>query len=75
MPFGIGMTELIVILLIVLLLFGAKRLPDLAAGLGGAVNNFRKAMKGEEDTKTIEGKSAESDRVPSSSSSKTETKS
>lgn len=75
MPFGIGMTELIVILLIVLLLFGAKRLPDLAAGLGGAVNNFRKAMKGEEDTKTIEGKTAESDRVPSSSSAKTETKS
>lgn len=71
MPFGIGMTELIVILLIVLLLFGAKRLPDLAAGLGGAVNNFRKAMKGEEDTKTIEGKRAEDERVPSSTKSET----
>lgn len=74
MPFGIGMTELIVILLIVLLLFGAKRLPDLASGLGGAVNNFRKAMKGDEDTKTIEGKRASDDRVPSDSS-KSETKS
>jgi len=74
MPFGIGMTELIVILLIVLLLFGAKRLPDLASGLGGAVNNFRKAMKGDEDTKTIEGKRASDDRVPSDAS-KSETKS
>ncbi len=74
MPFGIGMGELVVILLIVLLLFGARRLPDLAAGLGGAVNNFRKAMKGEDDVKTIEGKTADGDRVPTPPS-KTETKS
>ncbi|MCC7072426.1 MAG: twin-arginine translocase TatA/TatE family subunit [Deltaproteobacteria bacterium] len=74
MPFGIGMGELVVILLIVLLLFGARRLPDLAAGLGGAVNNFRKSMKGEDDTKTIEGKTADGDRVPTPPS-KTETKS
>lgn len=73
MPFGIGMGELVVVLLIVLLLFGARRLPDLAAGLGGAINNFRKAVKGEEDTKTIEGKTAEGDRVPTPPS-KTETK-
>ena len=74
MPFGIGMGELVVVLLIVLLLFGARRLPDLASGLGGAINNFRKAMKGEEDTKTIEGKTADGERVPSPPS-KTETKS
>ena len=40
---GIGMTELIVILVIVLILFGAKRLPDLASGLGKAIKNFKKA--------------------------------
>lgn len=73
MPFGIGMGELVVILLIVLIFFGARRLPDLAAGLGGAVNNFRKAMKGDDDTKTIEGKTADSERVPTPPS-KTETK-
>lgn len=41
--FGLGMQELIVILVIVLVLFGAKRLPELASGLGKAIKNFKKA--------------------------------
>lgn len=40
---GIGMTELIIILVIVLVLFGAKRLPELASGMGKAIKNFKKA--------------------------------
>ncbi len=40
---GVGMTELIIILVIVLVLFGAKRLPELASGLGKAIKNFKKA--------------------------------
>jgi len=43
--FGIGAQELLLILLIVLVLFGAKRLPDLARGLGTALREFRKAAK------------------------------
>ncbi len=39
-----GMSELLVILAIVLLLFGAKRLPELASGLGKAIKNFRRGM-------------------------------
>jgi sec-independent protein translocase protein TatA len=43
--FGIGVQELLVILLIVLVLFGAKRLPELAKGMGTALREFKKAAK------------------------------
>ena len=39
--FGLGPTELIIIAVIILLLFGAKRLPDIGKGLGGAIREFR----------------------------------
>jgi sec-independent protein translocase protein TatA len=52
--FGLGIWELALIFGIVLLLFGARRLPDIASGLGGAINNFKKAMKEGEDTKPID---------------------
>ncbi|MDO9289350.1 MAG: twin-arginine translocase TatA/TatE family subunit, partial [Thermodesulfovibrionales bacterium] len=38
------MPELIVILVIVIVLFGAKRLPELASGIGKAIKNFKKSM-------------------------------
>jgi sec-independent protein translocase protein TatA len=41
--FGLGMQELIIILVIVTILFGAKRLPELAEGLGKAIRGFKKA--------------------------------
>jgi len=44
--FGLGMSELIVIFLIVFLLFGAKALPEIAKGLGQAIKMFRGEMKG-----------------------------
>ena len=43
--FGIGAQELLLILLIVLVLFGAKRMPELAKSLGSALREFRKAAK------------------------------
>jgi len=43
--FNIGMPELIIILVIILLLFGASRLPELAKSLGKAVSEFKKGMK------------------------------
>ncbi|MBI3319466.1 MAG: twin-arginine translocase TatA/TatE family subunit [Candidatus Omnitrophica bacterium] len=45
----LGFGELIVILAIVLLFVGAKRLPELARSLGQAVREFQKALKGDHD--------------------------
>lgn len=43
--FGLGTGELVLILLVILLLFGAKRLPDLARGLGKSIQEFKRASK------------------------------
>jgi sec-independent protein translocase protein TatA len=41
----IGVSELLIILLILILLFGARKIPDLARGLGEGIRNFRSGMK------------------------------
>lgn len=46
--FGLGMQELVIILIIVFFLFGAKRLPEMGKGIGEGIRNFKKSMKGEE---------------------------
>lgn len=43
--FGMGPWELLVVFLVILLLFGAKRLPEIAQGMGKGIREFRKAMK------------------------------
>jgi sec-independent protein translocase protein TatA len=41
--FGIGMSELIIILIIVLIIFGAGKLPEIGSGIGKGIRNFKKA--------------------------------
>ena len=53
--FGIGMPELIIILVIILIIFGAGKLPEIGAGMGKAIKNFKGA--------TAEGEKKESDRI------------
>jgi len=53
---GIGVTELLIILAIVLLLFGTKKLRNIGGDLGGAIKNFRTSMKEGEGEKS-EGES------------------
>jgi sec-independent protein translocase protein TatA len=42
---SLGLPELLIILVIVILIFGANRLPGLARGMGSAVKNFKEGMK------------------------------
>ncbi len=45
-----GLTEILIIFLIILILFGAKRIPDLAKGLGSSIKNFKNGIQGQDET-------------------------
>ncbi|HMK33506.1 MAG TPA: twin-arginine translocase TatA/TatE family subunit [Desulfomonilaceae bacterium] len=47
-----GPSELILILLIVVMLFGAKRIPEIMGGLGKGIKNFKKSMEGDDGEPT-----------------------
>jgi sec-independent protein translocase protein TatA len=47
--FGLGMPELIVILVIILIIFGAGKLPEIGSGIGRGIKNFRKATQEEQE--------------------------
>ena len=53
--FGLGMTEILIILLLVLLLFGGRRIPELLRGLGRGIKDFKEEMK-DGDGKSEENK-------------------
>ena len=44
----LGMPELLIILVIILVLFGSRRIPDLAKGLGEGIRNFKSGIRGDE---------------------------
>ncbi len=50
--FGIGPTEALIILLIIVIIFGASKIPQLGAGLGRGIKNFQRALKGEDADKS-----------------------
>ena len=65
--FGLGPTELIIIAVIVLLIFGAKRLPEIGKGLGGAIREFKNVKKELSSKKT-----ADEEQDPDNASTKKE---
>ncbi len=54
MPFGIGPLELIVVLLIVLVIFGPKRLPGLGKQLGTGMREFKNSITGKDDEPEVQ---------------------
>lgn len=60
---GLGLTELIIILIIVLLLFGVGRISKIAGELGSGIKAFQQGLKGDE---TSEEKSEDHDEAPTS---------
>ena len=62
--FGIGTTELLVVLGIVLVLFGARRLPEIGAGVGKAIKNFKAGISGKDEIDVTPDKEKVSEGKP-----------
>ncbi|PID56695.1 twin-arginine translocase TatA/TatE family subunit [candidate division KSB3 bacterium] len=56
--FGLGPTELSIILVIVLVIFGAKRLPEIGSSLGKGITNFKNAIK---DRESLDAQNSDGD--------------
>ena len=66
----VGPTELIIVLTIILLLFGAKRIPELAKGLGSGIREFKKGTSGEADKKEVHEKEEKEEALVSGAGEK-----
>jgi len=70
-----SMPELLIVLAIVVLLFGAKKIPDLAKGMGKGIKDFKKAIKEDDEEEVVEiAKKAETKIEEKATETKEETK-
>jgi sec-independent protein translocase protein TatA len=65
MPFGIGLPEILIVLVLILVLFGPKRLPDLGRSLGTGMREFKDSVTGDKKDKDRDELPDRADRAPS----------
>ena len=68
--FGIGATELLLIILVFVLLFGSKKIPEIARGLGRSMSEFKKGMREGEEEEPGKGDKKDSTPPPAQGGSK-----
>lgn len=62
--FGLGHWELIIILVIILIIFGAGKLPEIGGGMGKAIRNFKKGVSdSEKETSKVDDDKVETDKI------------
>ncbi len=59
MPLGIGVTELVILLVAVLIIFGPKRLPEMGRSLGRGMREFKDSISGKDDDEAVHHRLAE----------------
>ncbi|HWL33136.1 MAG TPA: twin-arginine translocase TatA/TatE family subunit [Gaiellaceae bacterium] len=59
MPFGIGVTELVILLVALLVIFGPKRLPEMGRSLGKGMREFKDSISGKDDDEPVHHRLAE----------------
>jgi TatA/E family protein of Tat protein translocase len=63
-PFGIGIPELLILLVVLLLVFGAKRLPEMGRSLGRGMREFKEGVSGSDQTVTKPPSSSVTQELP-----------
>ena len=62
--FGLGLQELVIILVIALVIFGPSKLPQIGSGLGKAIRDFKKGVSGDEAEESEGAKKSDSKELP-----------
>jgi sec-independent protein translocase protein TatA len=54
--FGLGWGEILLVVVVIMLIFGVRKLPEIGSGLGQGIKNFRKSFREEDDQKQLDDK-------------------